>query len=141
MQFSAALLLALSAAVMAAKNSTNTGVIYTTVTVDTYTTVCPASSTIIYGGSTYINTATVESTVTLPCPCTLVHPVTTTSSVICNTCTTAPFPSKNSTVTGAPATKITSAPAKTSPVTAGAQKVVLSGASLAGLVALAAYAL
>jgi len=154
MQFAATTLLALAAAVSAYNNSVS----YTTVTVDTYETVCPVLGTIVYGASTYTNTETVESTITLPCPCTMVTPIYTTSSVSCTTCPVAPLYPLNTTAaagTTAPAvpaaakttfpvgtTSSKVAAATTSVLTAGAgQAAAFSGASLAGLLAIAAYAL
>jgi len=155
MQFSAVALLTLAATAYAGKADNGSYVDYVTSTVDFYTTVCPASSTLVYGGSTYTNTKTVSSKITLPCPCTIVTPVTkySTATSVCSTTTPAAvYVSKNTTAVYAPAAKTTtSAPAGTSvavagtsstAITAGAGKtMVFSGATLAGLLGLAAYIL
>jgi hypothetical protein len=104
MQFTKAIaVLAAAASVHAYSNDT---IVYTTLVVDSYVTVCPASSTITFNGGmsqvhaqlisipsvlirkivTYTNTLTESSTITITnCPCTVSAPVTTVSSVYCNT--------------------------------------------------------
>jgi hypothetical protein len=143
MQFTTiAAITALAATVSASYNAT---VVYTTEVVTDYTTVCPASTEISFNGVTY--TATESTTLTITnCPCTIVKPVTT-SSVVAPT--SAPVYS-NTTVaaTTAASTKVVgttsvkaSASATPSTITAsGANKAfALSGASLAGVLGLAAY--
>ncbi|KAA8571453.1 hypothetical protein EYC84_001453 [Monilinia fructicola] len=91
MQFSTvAIISALAAAVSANGNySTTVSAVWVTDVVTSFTTVCPAATTLSYNGVTY--TATENQTVTITnCPCTVSKPVYTTSTVICNTCTTAP---------------------------------------------------
>jgi hypothetical protein len=74
MQFSpVALVLGLAAAVQAMGNSS---VVYTTITTDFYTTVCPTPTTFVAGNSTYTVTQSTTLTIT-NCPCTISHPVTT----------------------------------------------------------------
>jgi len=136
MQF-ATLLVAASALVASVSAGHGNGtVFFTTDVVTAFTTVCPASTQLTYNGVTY--TATESTTLTITnCPCTLVKPVTTYSSVS----TPAPVYT-NATVThSAPAgTGAPSAPPV--PYTAGGNKAfVASGAGLAGLLGLAAYIL
>jgi len=50
--------IAVLAAAAAAQAYSNSTVVYTTIVVDSYTTVCPASSTITFNGVTYTNTLT-----------------------------------------------------------------------------------
>eukprot|EP01065_Artemidia_motanka_P007187 TRINITY_DN13548_c0_g1_i2.p1 TRINITY_DN13548_c0_g1~~TRINITY_DN13548_c0_g1_i2.p1 ORF type:complete len:155 (+),score=13.09 TRINITY_DN13548_c0_g1_i2:138-602(+) len=154
MQFSAAAaVLALAASASAWSNGT---VVYTTEVHTAYTTVCPASTTFSFNGVTY--TATASQTITVTnCPCTVTKPVTTASSVYCATCTSAPAPPvyTNGTTPVVPTTVATSkgsvgtssakssATATPSTITAsgGNKAFALSGASLAGLLGLAAYVL
>jgi len=156
MQYSFVAALALAAGANAWYNDT---IVYTTEVVDVYTTVCPASATITFNGHTYTNTLTESSTITITnCPCTISKPVYTTSSVYCNTCAPSVAPSApiypNATTpapvvpTSAPGGSVgtTYAPAGTpTPSTvpaSGANKAfAMSGASLAGLLGLAAYLL
>jgi len=57
---------------------------YTTETVTSYTTYCPAATTVTQGTKTY--TATAGETLTITdCPCTLKHPVTTTAPTMVGT--------------------------------------------------------
>lgn len=78
--------LALAASVLAAAASaTYSNVTYTTVVVDTYTTVCPEATTLAFNGVTYTVTASQTLTVT-NCPCTVSKPVYTTPVVYCSTC-------------------------------------------------------
>jgi len=156
MQFSQ--IFAVAALAVSVAASSNGTVVYTTEIVTEYTTVCPAATTMTYNGVTI--TATESETITLPCPCTVVKPITTTSVVACNTCTvptgSASRVYANSTSPAIPTTAVatstkaavgtTSAitvPAATSATvfTGGANKFTASGASLAGLVGLAAYLL
>jgi len=152
MKYSVAAVLAVAATANAWYNDT---VVYTTEVVDVYTTVCPASATITFNGQTYTNTLTESSTITITnCPCTISKPVYTTSSVAPTVAPAAPiYP--NATTPGAPVAPTsapggsvgtTAAPAGTpSPSTvpaSGANKAfAMSGASLAGLLGLAAYLL
>ncbi|TVY49586.1 Clock-controlled protein [Lachnellula occidentalis] len=153
MQYSAVALLALAASVSAVSNGT---VAYTTEVHTAYTTVCPASTQLTFNGVTYTATASTTLTIT-NCPCTVVKPVSTSAVVYCATCApssaAAPPPSyTNGTVVPAKTTPggsvgTTSAKASgtASPSTitaSGANKAMaFSGASLAGLLGLAAYIL
>ncbi|KAL5324434.1 hypothetical protein ACEPPN_008979 [Leptodophora sp. 'Broadleaf-Isolate-01'] len=152
MQYSAVAVLALAATATASYS--NETVVYTTEVHTAYTTVCPAATELTYNGVTY--TATESETLTITnCPCTIVKPVTTSSAVYCSTCAptyTPVYPTANATTvaavptypagTAAPTVAPTATPTP-SPITAsGANKVfALSGASLAGLLGLAAYLL
>ncbi|CZT06569.1 hypothetical protein WAI453_005956 [Rhynchosporium graminicola] len=161
MQYAAVAVLALAATASASYG--NETIVYTTEVHTAYTTVCPASTQLTYNGVTY--TATENQTLTITnCPCTVVKPVTTTSAVYCATCSTSTpvavaYPTANATVvhggvptypaspvgpagTAAP-TSLPSGKPSPSPITAsGANKAfALSGASLAGLLGLAAYLL
>jgi hypothetical protein len=80
------LALAASALVAAASaTSSYNNVTYTTVVVDTFTTVCPEATTLAFNGVTYTVTKSQTLTVT-NCPCTLSKPVYTTPVVYCSTC-------------------------------------------------------
>jgi len=151
MQYSAAaVVLALAASASAWSNGT---VVYTTEVHTAYTTVCPASTTFSFNGVTY--TATASQTITVTnCPCTVTKPVITASSVA-PTSVPAPPVYTNGTTPVAPTTVATSkgsvgtssakssATATPSTITAsgGNKAFALSGASLAGLLGLAAYVL
>ncbi|TVY37554.1 Clock-controlled protein [Lachnellula subtilissima] len=161
MQYSAVALLALAASASAAvKNGT---VAYTTEVHTAYTTVCPASTQLTFNGVTYTATASTTLTIT-NCPCTIVKPVSTSAVVYCATFTPKPAPSSAVVVPPPVYTNATTpvVPAKTtaggsvgttsakasgtatpSTITAsGANKAMaFSGASLAGLLGLAAYIL
>jgi len=141
---SAAVVLAAATSVSAWYNDT---IVYTTEVVDVYTTVCPAGATITYGGSTYTNTLTESSTITITdCPCTISKPVYTATSVS----TPAPvYPTTNGTTT-APAVPTSEAAGTTyipvpttTPVVpaSGANKAFAMSGSLVGLLGLAAYLL
>jgi len=131
MQFSTAALVAVAATAVSAWQN---GTVYTTDVVTAYTTFCPEATTITHGSHTY--TATASQTLTITnCPCTVTKPVVT-SSVVAQS--------------SAPVYANTSAPVSTakasatpSPITAssGNKAFALSGASLAGLLGLAAYIL
>jgi len=151
MKYSVAAVLAAAASVSAWSNDT---IAYTTEIVDVYTTVCPGNSAITYNGVTYTNTLTESSTITITnCPCTISKPVYTTSSVYCNTCAAPSVPIYTNATTPAAPTSVaggsvgtTSAPVVGTPTAStvpasGADKIAMSGASLAGLLALAAYLL
>jgi len=139
MKFSAAVVLAAVAGASAWKSN----VTYTTEVVEVYTTYCPAATEITHGGKTYTVTEATTLTIT-DCPCTITKPVTTTSSVICHTCTSY----SNSTVAAPTTTKVgtisasASKTAATTLATAGAGKAAaLSGGALAGVLGLAAFVL
>jgi hypothetical protein len=139
MQYSIVALAALAATASATyKNET---VVYTTEVHTAYTTVCPAATELTFNGVTYTATASTTLTIT-NCPCTVVKPVTTSSVVYCNTCTyptSAPVYANTTTTKAAGAT---STPKATPITVSGGNKVfALSGASLAGLLGLAAYIL
>lgn len=148
MQFAAVAVLAIAAT--ASASYSNETVVYTTEVHTAYTTVCPAATQLTYNGVTY--TATASQTLTITnCPCTIVKPVVT-SSVVAPTYVPVVYPTANATVvvpkpttpagTAAPTVAPTAKPTP-SPITAnGANQVfALSGASLAGLLAVAAYLL
>jgi len=148
MQYSAVALLALAGAASAAV--TNGTVAYTTEVHTAYTTVCPASTQLTFNGVTYTATASTTLTIT-NCPCTIVKPVST-SAVVAPSSAAAPPSYTNGTVVPAKTTPggsvgTTSAKASgtASPSTitaSGANKAMaFSGASLAGLLGLAAYIL
>jgi len=140
MQFSVVALAAFAATAAAWSN----GTAYTTEIVDVYTTVCPAATSFSINGQTYTVTESTTLTIT-NCPCTVVKPVTTTSAVVA---TTAPV-YVNSTTTAAATKSVGTTSVKSAPTTtpstitaSGAEKAfALSGASLAGLLGLAAYLL
>lgn len=146
MQYSAVAVLALAATASAAYS--NETVSYTTEVVTDYVTYCPAATTLTYGSVTY--TASESETVTIPGTYTVVKPVTT-SSAVAPTYTPV-YPTANATTvapvatypagTAAPTVAPTATPSP-SPITAnGAGKTMaLSGASLAGLLGLAAFLL
>merc|ERR1711964_378615 len=133
MQYSAVAVLALAATASATyKNET---VSYTTEIVTDYVTYCPAATTLTHGSVTY----------------TAIKPVTTSSAVAptytpvyptANATTVAPVPTTYPAGTAAPTVAPTATPTP-SPITAnGAGKTMaLSGASLAGLLGLAAFLL
>jgi hypothetical protein len=79
MKFSAAAVLAAAAGAHAWSNVT-----YTTETVTALTTYCPYATEITHGGTTYTVTEATTLTIT-NCPCTVTRPITTVSSVVCNT--------------------------------------------------------
>lgn len=150
MQFSTlAAITALAATVSAGYNGT---VVYTTEVHTAYTTVCPASTELTFNGVTY--TATESTTLTITnCPCTIVKPVTTSSvvapassyssvPVYANT-TAAATSYAASTTAGSVGTSSAKSSATATPSTitaSGANKAfALSGASLAGVLGLAAY--
>ncbi|KAH8881602.1 hypothetical protein GQ53DRAFT_832287 [Thozetella sp. PMI_491] len=138
MKFSAAVLIAAAAGASAWKSN----VTYTTEVVTAYTTYCPGPTEITHGGTTYTVTEATTLTIT-DCPCTITKPVTTSSSVICHTCSsysnsTAVVPTKSVGTISPSASK--SAP--TGIATAGAGKAAaLSGGALAGVLGLAAFVL
>ncbi|KAK4131133.1 hypothetical protein BT67DRAFT_436470 [Trichocladium antarcticum] len=159
MKFTAAVLaLAAGAAAFANNATTSAGanVVYTTEIVTALTTYCPEATTVTHGGSTI--TVTEATTLTLE-PCTIVRPITTVSSVICQECPPPPV-YHNSTgpavPTSAAATSavpiqtpiqtpigtishIVPQPTTTGPVTGGAGKVAAAG--LAGVLGFAALLL
>jgi len=152
MKYSVAALVAAAATVSAWSNDT---VVYTTVVVDTYTTVCPGNGAVTFGGHTYTNTLTESSTIVITnCPCTISKPVYTTSSVSASPVAPAPPVYTNATTPYVPAaptsapggsvgtTSVPSSPSPSVVPASGAGKAIaMSGASLAGLLGLAAYLL
>jgi len=150
MQYSVAAVLALAASTATA-GYTNGTVVYTTEVHTAYTTVCPASTQLTFNGVTYTATASTTLTIT-NCPCTIVKPVTTSSvvapsSVPYTNGTTPVVPVTPATTTagsvGTTSAPVSSSTAKPSTITAsgGNKAFALSGASLAGLLGLAAYIL
>lgn len=158
MKFSAAAVLAAATGASASYAVGNVTVV--TEVVSSYVTYCPGPTEITHGGSTYTVTEATTLTIT-DCPCTITKPVTTTSAVVCHTCVPevptsypAPPPHQNSTIVPAPPASSnpgapvpvpsTSQPAPAPPVTtpppAGAgNTLAISGAGLAGVLALAAF--
>ncbi|TVY56236.1 Clock-controlled protein 6 [Lachnellula cervina] len=164
MQYSAVALLALAGAASAAV--TNGTVAYTTEVHTAYTTVCPASTQLTFNGVTYTATASTTLTIT-NCPCTIVKPVSTSAAAYVPS--DSPKPSQMRSASGVivPPAQYTNGtspvvPAKTTPggsvgtssakasgtaspstiSASGANKAMaFSGASLAGLLGLAAYIL
>jgi len=153
MQFSTlAVVSALAAA--ASANYNGTAVVYTTEVHTAYTTVCPASTELTFNGVTYTATASTTLTIT-NCPCTIVKPVTTSSVVYCNTCapvstpvyanttvvatTPASYPTTSKGSVGTTSAKVVPTSTPTTLSSSGADKLALSGASLAGLLGFAAY--
>jgi hypothetical protein len=149
----AAIVLAAASSASAWSNDT---VVYTTDVVDVYVTVCPAGASVTVGGSTYTNTLTVSSTLTVTdCPCTIVKPVYTTSAVVAPTTPAAPvypvYPNATTPVPNAPVAPTapvvgstvapSSSPSGVVPASGGNKAFAMSGASLAGLLGLAAYLL
>jgi len=145
MQYSFVAIAALVAT--AAANYNTTAISYTTEVHTAYTTVCPAATELTFNGVTY--TATESTTLTITnCPCTVVLPVTTSSVVYCTTCavpTSAPVYANSTTAAGAVGTTSAAGYPTAAPSTitaSGGNKVfAFSGASLAGLLGLAAYIL
>ncbi|RKF79627.1 Clock-controlled protein 6 [Golovinomyces cichoracearum] len=75
----------ISALAIAVSASLNNATVYVTEIHTAYTTVCPTSTQFVYNGVTY--TATESTTLTITnCPCTVLKPVYTTSSVHCTDC-------------------------------------------------------
>lgn len=125
----AATIVAFAAAASAYKKG---NVTYTTEVVTEYTTFCPEPTTLTYGDKTYTVTKPTTLTIT-DCPCTVSRPIETTTKVVCEN---GECHKPNATATYKPK------PPPTEPVTAGAGKTVaLTGAGLAGLLGLAAFAL
>jgi len=120
----------------------NASTTYVTDVVTAFTTVCPEATVITYGEHTYTVTESTTLTIT-NCPCTITRPVVVTSSVYCQSCTaqTTLYPNTtSSSITPNMPTFTTSTTA--SVPTAGADRAVaFSGAALAALVGLAAFAL
>jgi len=149
MQYSVAAVLALAATTVSAWPGNGT-VSYTTEVHTAYTTYCPAATTVALGGTTYTVTEATTLTIT-NCPCTIVKPVTTSSVVIPtkapvyanHTTTAAGYPTSSKAGSVGTTSAKASASAAPSTITAsGSNKVAaLSGASLAGLLGLAAYIL
>ncbi|KAH6674399.1 putative clock-controlled protein 6 [Halenospora varia] len=162
MQYSVAAVIALAATVVSAGAYKNETVVYTTEVHTAYTTVCPAATQLTFNGVTYTATASTTLTIT-NCPCTIVKPVTTSAVVYCNTWYPITVPIRAPSAApvypnGTTPAVTTSVPAATtavgttsvkgtatptpSTITAGGNKAfALSGASLAGLLGLAAYVL
>jgi len=129
MQYSIVALAALVGSAVAGWPANGT-VVYTTDVYTAYTTVCPAATTLSFNGVTYTVSESTTLTIT-NCPCTVVKPVTTASVV--STPAPAP-PASNGTVVA------TSTPTIV-PANGGERAFAASGGALAGLLALAAYAL
>ncbi|KAM0450110.1 hypothetical protein ACHAPV_004399 [Trichoderma viride] len=168
MKFTAAVVLA--AVGVSAVYVPPSNVTVVTEVVDTYTTYCPFATQITHGSKTYTVTEPTTLTIT-DCPCTITRPVTTVSSVLCNTCgaaaptgavptggnsgsvppaftnstisspTQAPPAGGNAAPTGPAGTGAGVPTAPPAIPTGAASKAVLSGAGLAGIVGLAAFVL
>jgi len=137
MQFSVVALAAFAATAAAWSN----GTVYTTEVLTAYTTVCPAATSFSINGVTYTVTESTTLTIT-NCPCTIVKPVTTSSVVA----TTTPYANTTTTAVktsvGTTSVKASATPTPSTITTSGANKAfALSGASLVGLLGLAAYVL
>jgi len=150
MQFTAALAVAALAGAAQAYYPTNSSssvvVDYVTDVVTSYETYCPYATTLTYNSKTYTVTEATTLTVT-DCPCTIVKPVTYSTYA---PATTAPvYPVYNATTPVATYTPVgttskyaASTPTPSTLTTSGASSLVaMSGASLAGLLAFAAYVL
>jgi len=156
MKFTAAVVLAAAAGASAHAHGNVTVV---TEVVESYVTYCPGPTEITHGGTTYTVTEATTLTIT-DCPCTITKPVITTSAVECHDCavpTTTPVvvvpppAGHNSTVYPPPVAPPASsappagppappAPPATTPPASGASKAIaMSGAGLAGVLALAAF--
>lgn len=149
MQYSVAAVLALAASTAAA-SYTNGTVVYTTEVHTAYTTVCPASTELTFNGVTYTATASTTLTIT-NCPCTIVKPVTT-SSVVAAPSPAPVYPNGTTPAATTPAAAppavgtgvvvpAPSATPSTISASSGNKAFAFSGASLAGLLGLAAYIL
>jgi len=149
MQYSVAAVIALAASTAAA-GYTNGTVVYTTEVHTAYTTVCPASTELTFNGVTYTATASTTLTIT-NCPCTIVKPVTT-SSVVAAPSAAPVYPNGTTPAATTPAAAPPAAgtggvvPSTTAspsiiPASSGNKAFAFSGASLAGLLGLAAYIL
>jgi hypothetical protein len=120
--------------------------VYTTEVVTSYTTYCPYPTEVVHNDVTYTVTEATTLTIT-DCPCTIVKPVTTSSVVaptnppVYTNATAAPVPTTIPVEVGT--TVVPSAGPTTSPIEAnsGNKAFAFSGASLAGLLGLAAYIL
>jgi hypothetical protein len=117
--------------------------VYTTEVVTSYTTYCPYPTEVVHGDKTYTVTEATTLTIT-DCPCTIVKPVTTSSVVPPPVSTHAPvYPTANATTTEVGTTVVPTQAPTTTPIEAnsGNKAIAFSGASLAGLLGLAAYIL
>jgi len=161
MQYSIAAVIALAASTVSAGYAHGNGtVVYTTEVHTAYTTVCPASTELTFNGITY--TAHESTTLTITnCPCTVITPVTTTAVVSSvptavpsiptkapvypngtTPAATTPPPSKPTSVgTTSAIVGLPSATPSTISASSGNKAFAFSGASLAGLLGLAAYVL
>jgi hypothetical protein len=147
MQFTSVAVVAALAATVAAWPKNATSVDYVTETYTSYTTYCPSATVLTYNSVTYTVTEATTLTIT-NCPCTVTKPVTTSSYVYCSTCapTTAPVYANTTTAVktsvGTTSVKTTATPTpSTITASSGNKLFAMSGASLAGLVGLAAYLL
>ncbi|TLS24916.1 hypothetical protein PpBr36_08407 [Pyricularia pennisetigena] len=145
MQFSVAAVLAFAAAGVSASAFNNGTQVYVTEVVTALTTYCPVATQITAGGKTYTITSATTLTITdCPTGCTVTKPVYTSKVVDCKTCngtTAAPPPVVPTKTGGVPVPVGTGSATVSKPPsvpTAGAAKVALSGAGLAGLVGFAA---
>ncbi|MCJ1375542.1 hypothetical protein MMC20_006779 [Loxospora ochrophaea] len=121
---------------------------YTTEIVTAYTTYCPESTQITHGSQTYTVTEATTLTIT-NCPCTITHPVTAAPVVPASSGFAAPsgasapvYSNSTAATASTPAASTPVASTTAAAFTGAANKgVVASGASLAGLFAVAAYLL
>ncbi|KAI9167695.1 Clock-controlled protein [Paramyrothecium foliicola] len=124
--------------------------------VSSYVTYCPEPTQITHGDKTYTVTEATTLTIT-DCPCTITKPIITTSHVECVTCVphvptsvpapppphnnaTIPAPPPPATNVPVPSSSVVPPPPATTPPASGAGKAMaISGAGLAGVMALAAF--
>jgi len=151
MQYSVAAVIALAASATAQYANGTASVVYTTEVHTAYTTVCPAATELTFNGVTYTATASTTLTIT-NCPCTVVKPVTT-SAVVAAPSPAPVYPNGTTPAqvtpaaaappsVGTPSSVSKPSPAPSTIIASGGNKAfVLSGASLAGLLGLAAYIL
>jgi hypothetical protein len=150
---------ALVASVFAGNHTTSAAseviVTATTIATDLVTVACTSGTNVVGTYTTYVTEAT-QVTIT-NCGCTLKQTYTYTSKVYCNTCsvaTTAPVytnatiattvastAASTKTAVGTTSVKATASATPSTITASGANKVAMSGASLAGLLGLAAYLL
>jgi hypothetical protein len=141
MQYSVVALAALVATASAGGYYNGTTPVYTTEVVTSYTTYCPYPTTVVHGEKTYTVTEATTLTIT-DCPCTIVKPVTT-SSVVAPPPTHVPVYPNATITTEVGTTAVPTSKPSTTPIEAnsGNKAMAFSGASLAGLLGLAAYIL
>jgi len=142
---------AAAAALVAGVSANSNGTVWVTEVVDQYTTVCPAATELTHNGVTY--TATASQTITITnCPCTVTHAVNyntpaapaATGMAAANNGTGNAVPASaagSAAATPAAATPANAASATPAQYTGAANQLSGAGAALAGIFAVAAYAL